>query len=116
MHIAQLRDESKFNVQVDVARGHRDVEDLDAFDEQAALKKLRKKQREQQERLVRGLLPQLAKVCFKKAHGFAPASFERLIAYVKNYEREKLDLPQKHFFLGHHEYDCLTSRVDKLNR
>lgn len=116
MHIPQLTEESKFNVQVDVARGRRDIEDLDAFDEQAALKRLQQKHEQEKQRQVKGLLPQLAKVAFKKAHGFSPGSFERLIAYVKNYEREKLDLPQKHFFLGHHEYDCLTSRVDRLNR
>ena len=110
-----MKDDSKFNVQVDISRGYRDIEDLNIFDDENIMKKKNKKNQEEGDvEKIKGTLPQVGKVVYKKVYGFVASSFERLIAYIKNYEREKLDIPQKHFFIGHHEYDCLTSRVDKL--
>jgi hypothetical protein len=118
IHIPGLKDETKFNVQMDVVRGNKDMEDLHDFENKNNLEKLRRKEAEEEARKnkqIRGLLEQMGKLTFKKQHGFIPAKFEKLIPYLKNYEREKLDLPQKHFFMDHHEYDGLTNRVDRLN-
>lgn len=118
IHIPGLKDETKFNVQMDVIRGTRDMEDLHEFENKNNLERIKRKEAEEEARKnkqIKGILEQLGKMTYKKQHGFIPAKFEKLIPYVKNYEREKLDLPQKHFYMDHHEYDALTHRVDRLN-
>lgn len=118
IHIPGLKEESKFNVQMDVVRGNRDMEDLHEFENKNNLERIKKRLADEEARKnkqIRGLLEQGGKFTFKKQHGFVPSRFEKLIPYVKNYEREKLDLPQKHFYMDHHEYDVLTHRVDRLS-
>jgi hypothetical protein len=118
IHIPGLIDETKFNVQMDVVRGNKDIEDLHDFENKNNLERIKKKEADEDARRnkqIKGLLQQTGKIVLKKFHGFNPSRFEKLIPYVRNYEREKLDLPQKHFYMDHHEYDGLTSRVDRLN-
>lgn len=118
IHIPGLIEETKFNVQMDVVRGTKDIEDLHDFENKNNLERIKKREAEEEARRtkqIKGLLEQTGKIVYKKHHGFHPSRFEKTIPYVKNYEREKMDLPQKHFYMDHHEYDGLTSRVDRLN-
>lgn len=103
---------------MDVVRGNKDIEDLHDFENKNNVEKRKKKEAEDEARKnknIKGLLEQCGTLLYKRSHGFSVSKFEKLIPYVKNYEREQMDIPQKHFFIGHHEYDSLTSRVDRLN-
>jgi hypothetical protein len=100
-----------------VVRGDKDLEDLEEFEAKKNPKKKKAAGGEVEEKpKLKGVLEQVGKVQFKKKEGFNIHNFEKLIGYLKNSEREKLDLPQKHYYMDHHQYDDLTSRVDKLNR
>jgi WD40 repeat protein len=118
VHIPNMRKETKFDMQMAVVRGEKNMEDLQDFDNKTNAEKIKKREAEEEakkNREIQGILPQLGQVLYKRRHGFNVAQFERPIAYVKNYEREQLELPQKHFFMAKTEYDQLTHRVDRLN-
>ena len=113
-----MREERKFDVQMSVVRGEKGMEHLQDFESKNNLEKIKKREREEEAKLnkdIKGILPQLGKIIYKRQHGFNISNFEKPIGYVVNYEREQLELPQKHFYMPKKDYDQLTHRVDKLN-
>jgi hypothetical protein len=64
---------------------------------------------------VEGRLEVDAKFSLKNSGNLTSEDLVHKIRYLKDYQREKLDLPQKHYKLDHHLHDSLYGKVKSLN-
>lgn len=122
IHIDGLDDQNdEHDMKMEVARGELDIEEYDDIQReiQGIQKPLFVETEDQPEivdgRLVEGRLEVDSTFQFKKADAINPNHLQHKIRYLKDYEREKLDLPHKHYYMDHHMHDSLYNKVKSLN-
>lgn len=108
-------------MKMEVARGEMDLDDYDAT--QREIRGIIEQEKDLQldsgsggDERRDGQLEVVESYRFREDEYFVPSKFISPLKYLKDFERVKHDLPNKHYYLDHHSQDGLTKRINQLKK